>query len=376
MIYFDNAATSFPKPSAVTKEVVRCLDTYCGNPGRSSHRLALLAAEKIYDCRCKIAELVKINSPESVVFTYNATYALNFAIYSLAEENMHILISDMEHNSVYRPVYKLKKEGKCDYDVFKTDGNIIENLTSLLRNNTKLLVCTHISNVSGRVLPIKEISNFCQENGICFILDASQSAGHIDININELGCDVLCAPGHKGLFGIQGSGFAIFKNKEKIKELVVGGSGINSLSPLMPQNLPERLEAGTLSTPAIASLCAGIDYIQDVGINQIEEREAVLRYLLLERLTAIDTLNLLDLDKKCSNVISFSCEKILPEKLGALLDRSGICVRSGFHCSPLAHKALGTFEKGTVRISLGYFNTINEIDTFYKKIKEIIKENQ
>lgn len=376
MIYFDNAATSFPKPSAVTKEVVRCLDTYCGNPGRSSHRLALLAAQKIYDCRCKIAELVKTPSPESVIFTYNATYALNFAIYSLAEENTHILISDMEHNSVYRPVYKLKEEGKCDFDVFKTDGNITENLTSLLRKNTKLLVCTHISNVSGRVLPIKEISKFCRKNGICFILDASQSAGHIDINIDEIECDVLCAPGHKGLFGIQGCGFAIFKNQAKIKELVVGGSGINSLSPLMPQNLPERLEAGTLSTPAIASLCAGIDYIQDVGINQIEEREAVLRYLLLERLTAIDSLHLLDLDKKCSNVISFSCEKIPPEKLGAHLDDSGICVRSGFHCSPLAHKALGTFEKGTVRISLGYFNTINEIDTFYKKIKEIIRESQ
>ncbi len=373
MIYFDNAATSFPKPSAVTKEVVRCLNTYCGNPGRSSHRMALLAAEKIYQCREKIASLINIPAPENVVFTYNATYALNMAIYCEAKQNCHILISDMEHNSVYRPVYKLKKEGICDFDVFKTDGDVIENITSLLKKNTSLLVCTHVSNVSGRILPIEKIGALCKKKKIRFILDASQSIGHTKIDMEKIGCDILCAPAHKGLFGIQGAGFAAFKSAKNIKELIVGGSGVNSLSPFMPDTLPERLEAGTLSTPAIVALSAGIDYINEVGIDVIEERERILRTLSLERLKNTKGVKVYDFEKECSNVISFSVDGFSPSYLGEKLDEAGICVRSGFHCSPLAHKTLCSHENGSVRMSLGYFNTVNEIDTFYKALKEIIK---
>ena len=373
MIYFDNAATSYPKPSAVTKEVVRCLNTYCGNPGRSSHRMALLASEKIYECRSRIASFINIPTPENVVFTYNATYALNMAIYSLTECDSHILISDMEHNSVYRPVYKLKKEGVSDFDVFSTDGDVIKNITSLIRKNTSLLVCTHISNVSGRVLPIEKIGELCKKKKIRFILDASQGIGHTKIDMQKVGCDVLCAPAHKGLFGIQGAGFAVFKRARNIKELVVGGSGVSSLSPNMPDALPERLEAGTLSTPAIAALDAGISYINEVGIEEIEKRERMLRTLTLERLKSTKGVKVYDTDRECSNVTSFTVDGFSPSYLGEKLDESGICVRSGFHCSPLAHKALGSYENGSVRISLGYFNTVNEIDSFYKRLKEIIK---
>ena len=370
MIYFDNAATSFPKPNSVIKEVVRCLNTYCGNSGRSSHSLAMLASEKIYEARCKTADFLGANKAENVIFTYNATYALNFAIKNEIEEGDHILISDMEHNSVLRPVYKLKSEKKCDFDVFSTDGDIIKNLSSLKRKNTKLLICNHVSNVSGRILPVEEIGAFCKKHKIRFILDASQSAGHIVTDIKRIGCDILCAPAHKGLFGIQGCGIIIFEKVKEIKEFIVGGSGTNSLSPHMPENLPERLEAGTLSTPALASLVAGIDFINSVGISSIEERERVLRKLLFERLSSIKNLSICDENKNCSSVISFSLKDAKSESVGAYLDSCGICVRSGLHCAPLAHKTLNTTEDGTVRVSLGYFNTVNEIDTFYKKMKE------
>ena len=372
MIYFDNAATSYPKPNAVTKEVVRCLNTYCGNPGRSSHRLSLLASEKIYNTREKICELLNFSQPENVVFTYNATYALNFAIYCEAESNMHILISDMEHNSVYRPVYKLKAEGQCDFDIFKSEGNVIENIKALTKRNTKLLVCTHASNVSGRILPVKEIGEYCKNNNIRFILDASQSVGHIETDVKKIGCDILCAPAHKGLFGMQGAGFALFVNPKNTKEIIVGGSGVNSLSPSMPLSLPERLEAGTLSTPAIASLHAGISFIQEVGIEAIENREKLLRTLLTERLDSVGA-KIYDTEKECSSTVSFSFEDFAPDKIGSALDEAGICVRSGFHCSPLAHKTLGTYKTGSVRASIGYFNTVNEIDAFYKNLKDIIK---
>ena len=240
----------------------------------------------------------------------------------------------------------------------------------MLRKNTKLLICNHISNVSGRILPVEEIGAFCKKHKIRFILDASQSAGHIVTDIKKIGCDILCAPAHKGLFGIQGCGLVIFEKTKEIKEFIVGGSGTNSNSLQMPKNLPERLEAGTLSTPAIASLSAGINFIESVGMSSIEEREKVLTNLLFERLSSIKNLSVCDINKNCSSVISFYLKDIKSELVGAYLDSCGICVRCGLHCAPLAHKTLNTSELGTVRVSLSYFNTVNEIDTFYKKMKE------
>ena len=295
---------------------------------------------------------------------------MNLAIKNEAEDGFHILISDMEHNSVVRPVYKLKAEKKCDFDVFSSEGDIVKNISSLLKKNTKLLICNHVSNVSGRILPVEKIGEFCKKHKIRFILDASQSAGHIETDIKKIGCDILCAPAHKGLFGIQGCGLTIFENTKGVKEFIVGGSGTNSNSLHMPSNLPERLEAGTLSTPAIASLSSGIDFINSVGISSIEEREKVLRDMLLERLAKIKDISICDLNKNCSSVISFCLKDAKSETVGAHLDDCGICVRSGLHCAPIAHKTLNTAANGTVRVSLGYFNTINEIDTFYKKMKE------
>jgi selenocysteine lyase/cysteine desulfurase len=211
-----------------------------------------------------------------------------------------------------------------------------------------------------------------------FIIDASQSAGRLDLTLEESGADAICAPGHKGLFGIQGCGFVIFADKYRdtsrmLNTFVCGGNGVDSLDIRMPEYLPERLEAGTLSTPAIAALDAGISYINEVGIEEIEKRERMLRTLVLERLKSTKGVKVYDTDFACSNVTSFTVDGFSSSYLGERLDEAGICVRSGFHCSPLAHKTLGSYENGSVRISLGYFNTVNEIDGFYKSLKEIIK---
>ncbi len=375
MIYLDNAATSYPKPESVKRELARCIDVYGGNPGRSSHRMAMLSSEKIYECRSKVCDFFGADSPEDVVFTYNATYALNMAIKTEYKDGSHILISDMEHNSVYRPVYNLKKEGKCDFDIFSTEGDVIKNITSLLRKNTDMLICTHISNVSGRVLPVEEIGKLCKKRGIYFILDASQSAGHIDINLSRIKCDALCAPGHKGLYGIQGSGFIIFSSRRSIRTFIEGGSGVNSASPLMSGEIPEKYEGGTLSTPAIASLCAGIDFIESVGINELSAREHTLRAFLLDRLGSIKGVSIQDTQKPCNSTVSFFVDGINSDQIGERLDERGICVRTGLHCAPLAHKALSSPTSGTVRASIGYFNTIRDIDAFTNAVKDIINKH-
>ncbi len=370
MIYLDIAATSYPKPESVKKEIVRCLDIFGGNPGRSSHRLAMLSSEKVYECRSKLRDFFNAQSPEDVVFTYNATYALNMAIKTEYREKSHILISDMEHNSVYRPIYNLQKEEKCEFDVFSTDGDVLKNISSLIRKNTDMLVCTHVSNVSGRILPIEEIGKLCQKRGIYFILDASQSAGHFNIDIEKIKCDAFCAPSHKGLFGIGGAGFVIFSKRRCFRTFIEGGSGVNSASPVMSGDIPEMYEGGTLSVPAIGSLSAGIQFIESVGIDEIARRETTLRSFLVERLENIKGITVEDKDKPCSSAVSFYSDKIPTDIIGQMLDEKGICARTGLHCSPLAHKTLKT-QNGSVRASIGYFNTVRDIDTFTNAIKEI-----
>ncbi len=373
MIYLDNAATSYPKPEAIKKELISCIETFGGNAGRGSHRLALLASEKIYECRSRICDYFGSSAPENVVFTYNATYALNMAIKSAYKRGSHILISDIEHNSVYRPVYSLKKTGECEFDIFSTDDDVVANIEKKIKKNTDMLICNHVSNVSGRVIPVEKIGQMCKKHGIYFILDASQSAGHLDINIEKIGCNVLCAPGHKGLFGIQGSGFALFSDRRHMRTFVEGGNGLNSRSPEMPYATPEAYESGTLSTPAIASLCAGISFIEQIGKEEIAEREETLRNFLFDRLSSIKGIIVQDADRKCTSTISFFSPKIKADVIGSALDEKGICARTGLHCSPLAHATLKSPSDGTVRASLSYFNTVKDIDVFTRTLKDIIK---
>lgn len=363
MIYLDNAATSWKKPPAVLAALRQALGPYGGNPGRASHALSLAAAEKIDETRHALAAMLALPFPSHIVFTLNATYALNMAIKGRVRQGDHILLSDREHNAVYRPVCRLVAEVVADFDVFSTVGDVRRNLNALLRRNTRMLVCNHVSNVDGARAPLAEIGAFCREHGIYFIVDISQSAGHMPLSHASLGYpNAVCAPSHKGLFGIQGCGFAWFLEEGDIAPLCEGGSGSASRSPTMPKDLPEHLEAGTLPTPAILALLAGVEFIKKITPEAIAAHEEHLADHLCDRLSAARSIRIYR--PAGGGVLSLTCEGKSPDRLVAALDAEGVCVRGGLHCAPLAHAAIGTEETGTVRVSFSYMNTLHEANRF------------
>lgn len=378
MIYLDNAATSFPKPDEVICEVRRCLKSYCGNPGRGSHALSRISAEKIYETRELVSDLFSLGSPENVFFTYNDTYALNIILRGLLKKGDHVIISGAEHNSVYRPVADMKRKGIIDFDTFNflqksgkyTAREICASIRKLIKPNTKLLAATHISNVCSATLPVREIGEICRRHGIIFLLDAAQSAGHVDIDMQKMNIDVLCAPAHKGLFGIQGCGFAAIRSGLLPAPLIYGGSGLNSLDEDMPQESPERYEAGTLSVPAIAALGEGIKFVKSIGLSTIHSIECSLWERLYEALSTMPRVKIYA-PGDIGPALLFNIDGIPSERVAEALDGYGICVRSGFHCAPLAHRALETGENGAVRASFGYFNTTRDVDSLYYALKKL-----
>ena len=371
MIYFDNAATTWPKPPGVLRELKRSITLYGGNPGRASHELSLRAAEKIDEVRHGVAALFSLPHPENVVFTLNATYALNLAIRTRVRRGMHVLISDREHNAVYRPVCRLSAEGIAEFDVFSTRGDVRRNIEALLRPETGMLICNHVSNVDGAVAPIDKIGAVCREYGLYFIIDASQSAGHVPLSFApNAQPDALCAPAHKGLFGVQGCGFAWLKSAEELATFLEGGSGASSRLPTMPTSLPEKMEAGTLPTPAIAALGEGIRFLRSVGIDAVAAREAKLADRLYEHLSGEERIRIFR--GEGAGLLSFICRGISPDKMTSLLDARGICVRGGLHCAPLAHTACGTGEAGAVRVSFSYFNREAEVDRFAEVLLSLL----
>ncbi len=372
MIYFDNAATSYPKPKAVTHEMERALLEAGGNPGRSSHPLAMAAAELVYDCRAEVADFFGFPDPEAVIFCQNATMALNLAIKSRAERGMHLLISDREHNAVLRPVYRLSKDGAVSFDIFRCE-HAMEDLYALTRRNTSILVLNHVSNVTGREAPIEEIGRFCRRHGIYLIIDASQSAGHQPIDLSRLHFDAFCAPAHKGLLGIPGAGFVILKRSEHLSSFLEGGSGVHSLDPEMPHTLPERYEAGTLPTVAIAALRAGLCEVKRMGTERIQSHESALKARLVRGMRAFPDVRLYEEDAP-GGLLSFNCLHLPADRVGEALAEQEICVRTGYHCAPLAHRAIGTLRTGTVRVSLGLYNTEGEIDRFLDAMDSILSK--
>ena len=368
LYYFDNAATSFPKPKSVVREVARCLDSYCGNAGRGSHRLSLEAANKIYECREEICALFNAPSPESIAFGPSCSYGLNLIIKGALMQGDHVLISDMEHNSVWRPIKKLAREGKITFDIFsalskagQSDEELLAEIKSKLKRNTKLLICNHQSNICSFSLPIEKIGKLCRENHVLFALDAAQSAGHIAIDVKKMNIDYMSVPGHKGLYGPQGSAFVIINSPHTLDTLIEGGNGIFSLSSDMPELLPERFEVGTLPTPAIAGLCEGIKEVQMRGIESISQSEAALFARLRDGLLNIGGAHVY-LPQFCGNTLLFNLPGISAERASSLLDSEGFCLRGGFHCSALAHNSLGTQNTGGIRASFGMFNTMRDVD--------------
>ena len=373
MIYFDNAATSGMKPQGVIKAVENALKNYSANPGRSGHITAQKTAEKVYETREKIATFFGAKAPDNVIFTMNCTHSLNIVIKGVLRKGDHIIISNLEHNAVLRP---LKKWG-ISVDVFKVDfadeGKTVENLKAKFKTNTKMVLCTAASNVFGKTLPLKEIGKMCKERGVFFAVDAAQGAGVIPINMDEMSIDFLCIAPHKGLYSPTGIGILI-TDKFIQNTLIEGGTGTNSLELTQPIMLPERLESGTLNIPAIFGVSAGIDFVKSKGIQKIYSHEMALIEKLYINLKNTDGVVLYTPQPKMWEyvpVLSFNFGDLHSEKVGHFLAEKGIAVRAGLHCAPLAHKAFGTENRGTVRVSVSAFNTHQETDTFYNTVKSL-----
>ncbi len=374
-IYLDNAATTFPKPEAVIRAVTEAMRYAGGNPGRGSHRLSTAAAELVYDCRTAAAELFGAD-PERVVFTENATHALNCAIKGLAEPGCHILIDNYAHNAVYRPVKALADAGLAEFDIYDASGDdeeILENIRRKLRPETRIVAAAHQSNICSHILPVEKIGKLCAQYGLHFVVDASQSAGHLPIDLAEMHITALCLPGHKGLFGPMGVGMLLSAPDVRYRTILEGGAGIHSLDASMPEELPERLEAGTLPLPAIAGLLAGIRYVRRVGLEEIRLHECTLSAELTRCLNNIPGVTVYG--ESIGPVVSFILDGSSPAETGAYLASRGICVRTGYHCAPLAHRTVGSIETGSVRAGFSWFNTMSDVHALADALENLRKKS-
>ncbi len=377
MIYFDNAATTFPKPECVSYEMYKCMHEYCGNPGRGSNDMAMIASETVYNARSALKDFFNADKEENVIMTYNATYALNTAIKCFLKHRTHVLISDLEHNAVYRPIVSETVNGNLRFDIFNTFDSdpdaIIRDLIKKMKKDTGAVICTAASNICNIRLPIERIGQFAKERGLLFILDASQLAGHVRIDMKKCNISILCAPFHKGLYAAQGGGFLIVAdNILPRRTLIEGGSGVNSKEIRMPNALPEMLEAGTLSTQNAAGLVKAIEFLSGTGIENIEKYECALSALMRTTLCSYDDLTLHG-DMCDGTVFSVTSKKLSVEELASKLNDHAIMVRAGLHCAPLAHKKLGTVSTGTVRFSLGIFNTEKDIEYLDAVMSKILQ---
>lgn len=369
--YFDNSATSNPKPETVYSAVEHAIRYLNGNPGRASHHKAIEISQAIYDVRCKLAGLFNISNPLQIAFTANATESLNFAIKGTVHRDAHVITTYFEHNSSLRPLFYLRDEKNVSISFVEK----FEDMEILITDETQAIVVNHISNLNGNIQPLKAIGELCRQYNLLFIVDASQSAGFWDIDVEEMNIDILCLTGHKSLFGIQGIGAIYVREGVQISPLLEGGTGSYSKLERQPLVMPELLEAGTLNTPGILSLGAGIDFIQKIGLDKIRAHEISLTKRFLDGVSSIENIILYPtISENRGPVVSINFKGIPSPDLGALLDEEfNILVRSGFHCAPLAHKYLGTGEFGSVRFSFGFFNTPEEIDYAISALKSISK---
>lgn len=376
MIYFDNAATSYPKPESVTRAMIAAVEKAGGNPGRGAHALSLAASNTVYECREELASFIGLEKPENIVFTYNTTHALNIAIRAFAKPGSRVLCSCLEHNSVIRPLHAMGCS-TVTFDALAEEETVLNEIKKRLCD-VSLVVCTHASNILPVRLPVVRISRLCRERGVPCIIDAAQSAGVIDIDMKSIRADAVCLAGHKGLYGPSGSGAVAFAdrygtNVKKLPALVLGGSGVNSLDADMPDVLPERFEAGTLGVSAIAGLCAGIREIRKVSTDAIRAHEYNLSARAAEILGNMKGVRIYVPMHPAGSVLLFNVERLSPDAVASKLDAHGICARAGLHCAPTAHKRIGTAPGGAVRISFGAFNTLPELEKFAAAMKDIVK---
>lgn len=378
MIYFDNAATSFPKPEDVYREIDKVMRS-CGNPGRGSHRLAIESGRYILEARQELCQLFNIKNPMRVIFTLNTTDSLNIALKGFLNPGDHVITSSMEHNSMIRPLKALEDKG-ISVTIVKCDkcGNIdINDIRKEIKQNTKLIAMTHASNVTGTIFPIREIGSIARENDIAFLVDAAQTAGNYPIDVDKDNIDLLAFPGHKSLYGPQGTGGLYVRENIKLKTLKEGGTGSSSESIYQPDIMPDMLESGTPNTPGIAGLKEGVKFVRKIGVDNIRKHEMMLTRKFIDGLKDISNVTFYgneDIENRIG-VVSLNIKDIDSGEVSYILDKVyDIATRSGLHCSALAHKTIGTIKTGTVRFGIGYFNTEKDIDKAIKAIYTISKQ--
>ena len=374
MIYLDNAATTLRKPQCVVDAVVAAM-TSMGNASRGAHGSALSASRVVYDARCKIAALFGCKRPDHVIFTCNSTEALNIAISGTIGAGDHVISTDLEHNSVLRPLYRLEKAGmelsfvpadrmgRPDYAAFE----------SLIQANTKAIVCTHASNLTGNMIDLERVGAIAKAHGLLLIVDASQTAGAVPIDMEKMGIDILCFTGHKGLMGPQGTGGLCIREGVEVEPFKVGGSGVHSYDREQPRIYPTRLEAGTLNAHGIAGLSAAVDYLNEVGVEAIQAHENALMRRFYEGVTAVDGVTVYgDFESERTAVVTLNIHdydsSAVSDELAEYYD---IATRPGAHCAPRMHQALGTTDRGAVRFSFAWFNTEEEVDKAIEAVREM-----
>ena len=380
-IYLDNAATSFPKAPGVSRAVAEVIDHLGTSPGRGSYRLALQAGRLLFDIRETVADFFGIADASRVVFTSGATEALNLALFGLLQPGDRVITSSMEHNAVLRPLHALQQRG---IEVVRVPADAsglvaahdIRAAATQGTKRTRMVALTHAANVTGTIQPIEELGPWCRAEGILLLVDAAQSAGLLPIDVEAQGIDLLAVPGHKNLLGPAGTGFLYVREGLQPRPLNFGGTGGDSSSPLPPEELPERLESGTLNLPGLAGLRAGLLYLQSRGLQAVRRHKAALLEQVLSGLKRLDGVRIYGPGEAAchAGVVSINLAGRDPAEIGYRLDADfGICVRTGLHCAPEAHRSIGSFPDGTVRISPGLFNTSADIDTLLQALHVLAK---
>lgn len=372
IINFDNAATTYPKPYSVKAAVAEAVERLGGNAGRGGHQLAMRTSDAVFSARETIADFFGAE-PENVVFTLNCTHALNMAVQGIMSDGGHLIISHLEHNSAARPAVKMALDKKISLsvaDVYDDDDKTLESFRSLICSDTKAILCTIASNVTGQILPYKRIAALCREHNICFIADGAQACGILDIKLSD-GINILCSAGHKGLYGITGTGLLITDGKFPVSPIIQGGTGSSSSKLMQPDFLPDSLESGTLNIIGAVSLREGINFVKKHGVNRIFAHEDNICRRFISELAGNDKI-IIYRNSNCRYVpiVSFNIIGIEAEKTAGLLAEKGFCLRAGFHCAALAHSLLGT-ENGTVRFAPSVFSREKDALALANSIKNI-----
>ena len=375
MIYLDNAATTLQKPQCVIDAVVQAMTTM-GHAARGAHSSSLTASRVVYDCRCKIAKLFGCKLPENVIFTANSTEALNIALNGIFRPGDHVITTDLEHNSVLRPLYRLEDQGVIELSFVPADRqgrSDYEAFEGLIRPSTRAIVCTHASNLTGNMIDLARVGKITREHGLLLVVDASQTAGAVPLNMETLGIDILCFTGHKGLMAPQGTGGLCIREGVEIRPFKVGGSGVHSYDREQPTAYPTRLEAGTLNGHGIAGLSAALTFLEETRIETIRERELELMHRFYRGVSRIPGVIVYgDFASERTAVVALNIRDYDSGAVAdALAEEYGIATRAGAHCAPRMHQALGTADRGAVRFSFSWFNTPEEVDLAVAAVREL-----